>query len=52
MERIGFFNPVARGQEERLRLDMERVEYWNGVGAQMSERVKHLVSEAKGQAAS
>ncbi|NRB71134.1 MAG: 30S ribosomal protein S16 [Xanthomonadales bacterium] len=52
IERIGFFNPVARGQEERLRLDMERVEYWNGVGAQMSERVKHLVSEAKGQAAS
>ena len=52
IERIGFFNPVARGQEERLRLDMERVEYWNGVGAQMSERVKHLVSEAKGPAAS
>jgi small subunit ribosomal protein S16 len=50
IERIGFFNPVARGQEERLRLDLERVEYWQGVGAQLSERVKGLVSEASVQA--
>ena len=50
IERLGFFNPVARGQEERLRLDLERVEYWTGVGAQMSDRVKSLVSEARTQA--
>ncbi|MBT8061371.1 MAG: 30S ribosomal protein S16 [Gammaproteobacteria bacterium] len=48
IERIGFFNPVARGQEERLRLDLDRVEYWTGVGAQLSERVSHLVKEARG----
>lgn len=47
IERIGFFNPIARGQEERLRVDLDRVEYWTGVGAQLSERVKHLVSEAR-----
>ena len=47
IERIGFFNPVARGQEERLRVDLERVAYWSGVGAQLSERVKSLVSEAR-----
>jgi small subunit ribosomal protein S16 len=47
IERVGFFNPVARGQEERLRLDLERVEYWTGVGAQLSERVETLVSEAR-----
>ncbi|NIM71516.1 MAG: 30S ribosomal protein S16 [Xanthomonadales bacterium] len=47
IERIGFFNPIARGQEERLRVDLERVEYWTGVGAQLSERVRHLVSEAR-----
>ena len=46
IERVGFFNPVARGQEERLRLDLDRVEYWTGVGAQLSDRVKSLVSEA------
>jgi small subunit ribosomal protein S16 len=47
IERVGFFNPVARGQEERLRLDLDRVDYWTGVGAQMSDRVKTLVSEAR-----
>lgn len=51
IERVGFFNPVARGQEERLRVDLERVDYWTGVGAQVSERVKSLVSEARAQAA-
>ncbi len=50
IERIGFFNPVARGGEERLRVNLDRVEYWTGVGAQLSERVKHLVSEARGAA--
>lgn len=47
IERVGFFNPVARGQEERLRLDTDRVEYWVGQGAQLSERVTSLVKEAK-----
>lgn len=47
IERLGFFNPVARGQEERLRLDTERVEYWVGRGALLSERVSHLVNEAR-----
>ena len=51
IERIGFFNPLARGQEERLRLDLERVEYWEGVGAQLSERVANLVSQARSSAA-
>jgi small subunit ribosomal protein S16 len=51
IERLGFFNPVARGQEERLRLDLERVDYWTGVGAQVTDRVKSLVSEARTAAA-
>ena len=50
IERLGFFNPVARGQEERLRLNLERIDYWTGVGAQVSERVKTLVSEARAAA--
>ena len=49
IERVGFFNPLARGQEERLRLDLDRVDYWTGVGAQLSDRVKTLVSEARTQ---
>lgn len=51
IEQIGFFNPVAKGGEVRLRMDLERVEYWTGVGAQMSDRVKTLLAEARTQAA-
>jgi small subunit ribosomal protein S16 len=47
IERVGFFNPVARGGEERLRLDLERVDYWVGKGAQLSERVNSLAKEAR-----
>jgi len=47
IERVGFFNPVARGQEEKLRLDLERVDYWVSKGAQMSDRVSQLVKEAR-----
>ncbi|MEH6472327.1 MAG: 30S ribosomal protein S16 [Halopseudomonas sp.] len=43
IERLGFFNPVARGQEERLRVDLERVAYWTGRGAQPSGRVATLL---------
>ncbi|WP_299769825.1 30S ribosomal protein S16 [uncultured Pseudoteredinibacter sp.] len=45
LERVGFFNPVARGQEERLRVDAERVDYWVGQGAQISDRVRKLLKE-------
>jgi len=44
--RIGFFNPIARGQEERLRIDLDRVNHWVGQGAQLSDRVAQLVKEA------
>lgn len=47
IERIGFFNPTARGQEEGLRIDLDRVEYWQSKGAQLSDRVASLVKEAK-----
>lgn len=50
IERVGFFNPIARGQEERLRVDQERVEYWVSQGAQLSERVAKLVTESKAAA--
>ncbi|GAA4349336.1 30S ribosomal protein S16 [Kangiella taiwanensis] len=46
IERVGFFNPVARGNEERLRVDTDRVQHWIGEGAQMTGRVAALVKEA------
>ena len=51
IERLGFFNPVARGNDERLRVDLDRVNYWLGQGAQASERVAQLVKEASRQQA-
>ncbi len=47
IERIGFFNPLARGGDERLKIDTERLDRWVSVGAQMSDRVRQLVSEAR-----
>ncbi len=47
IERIGFFNPVAQGKEEKLNLNRERLEHWLGTGAQMSDRVKQLYMKAK-----
>jgi small subunit ribosomal protein S16 len=51
IERIGFFNPLARGNEEKLRLDNERVDYWKSNGAQPSDRVAKLIKDAQKAAA-
>lgn len=47
IERLGFFNPIARGQEQRLNLDSDRIEYWKSHGAQTTERVAGLIKEFK-----
>lgn len=44
IERVGFYNPVARGQEEELRIDLERLDYWLSIGAQPTDRVRQLVA--------
>ncbi len=51
IERLGFFNPVAKGQEETLRVDIERADYWIGQGAQPSERVAKLLKASRKEAA-
>ena len=50
IERVGFFNPIASGKEERLRLDMGRIDYWVGHGAQLSDRVAKLVKDSRAAA--
>ncbi len=45
IERVGFFNPTATGNEERLRINQERIDHWIGLGAQPSDRVAKLVKE-------
>lgn len=51
IERVGFFNPIAAGAEEKLRVDLERVDHWIGNGAQMTDRVADLVKQARKAAA-
>lgn len=49
VERVGFFNPVAKGGAEKLRLDLDRIDYWLSVGAQPSDRVKQLIKQARSE---
>ena len=51
VERLGFYNPVARGGEETLRVDVERADYWIARGARPSERAKQLIGQARRNAA-
>ena len=47
IERLGFYNPMAAGAEQPLRVALDRVGYWTGVGAQLSPTVQRLVDQAK-----
>lgn len=51
IERIGFYNPVAKAGEEGLRVAQDRLSYWRGVGAQASPTVERLIRQARGAAA-
>ena len=46
IERLGFFNPVAKGEEVRLHLEKERIEYWISKGALFSELTASLWKQA------
>jgi small subunit ribosomal protein S16 len=43
IERLGFFDPVGKDDQENLRIDLERIDHWIGQGAQPSDRVKTLI---------
>ncbi|CBL45823.1 30S ribosomal protein S16 [gamma proteobacterium HdN1] len=45
VERLGYFNPIAKGGEKRFSINQERVSYWLSVGAQPSERVASLLKK-------
>ena len=47
IERLGFYNPSAKGQEEILRIDVEKIDEWVSKGAQVSDRVKRLIKDSK-----
>ena len=47
IERIGFYNPIATGNAETMRIAADRLAYWQGVGAQLSPAVARLVVQSK-----
>jgi small subunit ribosomal protein S16 len=49
IERVGFFNPIATGGEEKLRINTERTDYWSSKGAQISSRVSRLLKDFQQQ---
>jgi small subunit ribosomal protein S16 len=51
IERVGFYNPVAAGGEESLRVQMDRLSFWQGQGAQLSPTVARLVKQFAAKAA-
>jgi len=50
IERVGFFNPTATGNEERLRINQDRIDHWIATGAQPSDRVAKLIKDNKAAA--
>jgi len=51
IEKVGYFNPVAKGKEIRLHMELDRIEHWVGQGAQPSDRVADLIKDFRKQAA-
>ena len=47
IERVGYFNPVAKGNAQEYLIEMDRVDYWLSKGAQPTDMVKKLVSRAR-----
>ena len=47
IERVGFYNPMASGGEQPLRMALDRVAHWTGVGSKLSPTVERLVGQAK-----
>ena len=51
IERVGYYNPVAQGAEQRIVLDTARVDHWVAQGAQLTDKVRNLYKEAGKEAA-
>ncbi len=47
IEKLGYYNPIARGQASRVHVDFDRVDYWVGQGALLSETTRRLIKEAR-----
>ncbi len=47
IEKLGTYNPLlAKDSEERVKMNMERVQYWLGEGAQPTDRIARMLEAA------
>lgn len=51
LERLGYFNPVASGDAKEMEIKLDRVDYWLGNGAKLSETASTIVKKARKSAA-
>ena len=51
IERVGYYNPIAAGQEVPLKISLDRVDYWQEHGAIMTDTVRDLVKRARNEQA-
>jgi small subunit ribosomal protein S16 len=49
IEEVGFYDPMVHDKSARVKLNLERVEYWMSVGAQPSEKVNALDSQGEAE---
>ncbi len=47
IERVGYYNPIARGQAKDFEVNLERIDYWESVGAKLSPKVANIVKKAR-----
>lgn len=47
VEVLGFYNPIAKGQAPRVKMNVERTDYWMSQGAQPTDTVKHLIKVSR-----
>ncbi len=47
IEKLGTYNPLLpKDSEDRVKMDLERVQYWLGQGAQTTDRVSRFLEAA------
>jgi len=47
IEKVGYYNPMAKGKETPLSLNLERINHWLNVGAQPTDRAALLIKQAQ-----
>lgn len=47
IEKLGYYNPLAKGKDIPLSFNLERINHWMSMGAQASDSAMRLIKEAQ-----